>query len=99
MIKALITPITPLVKKDGHVILLSGLIKEMLQSRSLKKAKVIIGTAKVVSAQMTELSSMYTKGILRPVIQAVFPLSNIQEAYRLVDSWKKVGNIVLTTTE
>lgn len=88
-----------LVKKDGHVILLSGLIKEMLQSRSLKKAKVIIGTAKVVSAQMTELSSMYTKGILRPVIQAVFPLSNIQEAYRLVDSWKKVGNIVLTTTE
>lgn len=85
-----------LVKKDGHIILLSGLIKEMIQSRSLKKAKVIIGTAKVVSDQMTEISRMYTSGSLRPVIQKVFPLSDIQDAYKLVDNGQKVGNIVLS---
>ncbi len=94
-----VNKIEKLVKKDGCIILLSGLIKEMLQSRSLKKAKVVIGTAKVVSEQMTEISHMYTSGSLRPVIQKVFPIANIQDAYKLVDSGKKVGNIVIAITQ
>ncbi len=83
----------------GAIILLSGLIKEMWQSRSLKKARVIIGTAKVVDEQMDELSRLYLAGTLRPVIQKTFPLSDIASAYELVDSWKKVGSVVLKVGE
>lgn len=87
--------IETLVAPGGAAILLSGLIKEMWQSRKLKKAKVIIGTAKVTSAQFVELNQLFVSGALRPVVDHVFPLTEIASAYRLVDSGRKVGSVVL----
>jgi NADPH:quinone reductase-like Zn-dependent oxidoreductase len=90
-----LSTIESFVKKGGVVVLLAGLIKEMWQSRKLKKATVRVGSAKVLSSQFDEISSLYTAGVLRPIIDQVFPLRDIESAYRLVDSGRKVGSVVL----
>lgn len=87
--------IETLVKKGGVIILLFALIKESLQSLRITKAKVLLGTAKPTSAQFDEISHMYTQGALRPVIHGIFTLDEIVKAYRVVDSGKKVGSVVL----
>jgi len=83
------------VKKGGVVVFLSGLVKEMFQSLALKKARVRIGSAKASSAQIDEISRLYEAGLLRPVINKTFSMSEIVEAYRLVDSGRKVGSVVI----
>jgi NADPH:quinone reductase-like Zn-dependent oxidoreductase len=87
--------IEQLVKPGGTIILLAGLIKEMWQSRKLKKGTVRIGSAKVTDTHFIQLSDLYTRGALRPVIESVFPLNEIQAAYTRVDSNRKVGSVVL----
>jgi NADPH:quinone reductase-like Zn-dependent oxidoreductase len=84
------------VKKDGVVILLAGLIKEMFQSRQLKKAHVKVGPATVIGEQFSEINALYSNGKLRPIIDAVFPLEEISVAYARVDSGRKVGSVILT---
>ncbi|MEN9551642.1 MAG: hypothetical protein RI935_19 [Candidatus Parcubacteria bacterium] len=88
-----------LTKEGGVIILLSGLIKEMLQSLFIKKYKVIIGTARVTSEQFLIISSLYTKGVIHPVINKTFTIDEVAKAYQLVDSKKKVGNVVLKIQE
>lgn len=87
-----------LVKNGGIIIPLAGLIKEMYQSRKIKKATVRIGTAKVLPEQFVEINTLYTSGALRPVIDSVFPLRDIAAAYARVDSNRKVGCVVLQIT-
>ncbi len=84
-----------LVKKGGVIVPLAGLIKEMFQSRKVKKAKVRIGPAKVLSNHFDEISDLYLTGKLRPIIDSTYPLSGIVAAYTQVDSNRKVGNVVL----
>ncbi|MGL4758013.1 MAG: NAD(P)-dependent alcohol dehydrogenase, partial [Patescibacteria group bacterium] len=84
------------VKKDGTIILVSGMIKEMLFKGRIKKAKTIVGTAKVTSEQYNLINNYYQKKILKPIILKTLPLESIVEAHEIVDSWRKVGNIVIT---
>lgn len=91
--------IDSLVRRGGVAILLSGLIKEMVQSLFIRKCQVRIGPAKVTSEQFTVISSLYSTGGLKPVIDKVFTMDSIVEAYRLVDSKKKVGSVVLSVHE
>jgi D-arabinose 1-dehydrogenase-like Zn-dependent alcohol dehydrogenase len=71
----------------------------MLQSLFIKKYKVIIGTAKVTSEQFSIISSLYTEGMIHPVINKVFTIDEVAQAYQLVDSKKKVGSVVLKIQE
>lgn len=84
-----------LATKGGVIVLLSALIKEMLQSLFIKKYQVRVGSAKVTSEQFTTISSLYSSGKIHPVVDKVFDIDEIVEAYRIVDSKKKVGSIVL----
>ncbi len=84
------------VKKGGVVILLAGLIKEMWQSRKLKKAHVKVGPAKVLHEHFAEINALYSDGKLRPIIDEIFPLEEIATAYARVDGGSKVGSVVLT---
>jgi NADPH:quinone reductase-like Zn-dependent oxidoreductase len=85
-----------LVKSGGIVILISGMIKEMIFAKQkIKKAKVIVGTAKVTSKQYETINKMYSEGTLKPIIHIVLPLESIVEAHKIVDRWRKVGSVVI----
>lgn len=84
-------------KKDGLIILISGMLKELLFARlRIKKAKVIVGTAQPTDQIYQHINTLYTEKKLQPIIDQVLPLSSIIQAHRLVDSWRKVGNIVIS---
>jgi NADPH:quinone reductase-like Zn-dependent oxidoreductase len=85
------------VKQGGIVILISGMVKELLFAKlRIKKATPIVGTAKVTTEQYGEINKMYLNGTLKPIIHTTLPLESIVEAHRIVDSWRKVGNVVIT---
>lgn len=88
--------IESLAKPGGHIVLLAALIKEMFQSKSIKNATVHIGTAVARSEHYDALNTLYLTGVLKPVISQVFKLDDIQKAYEIVDSGRKVGTIVIT---
>jgi NADPH:quinone reductase-like Zn-dependent oxidoreductase len=84
------------VKKGGVIILISGMVKELLFAKLLiKKAKPIVGTAKVTNQQYESINTMYINGTLKPIIHSVLPLESIVQAHAIVDSWRKVGNVVV----
>jgi NADPH:quinone reductase-like Zn-dependent oxidoreductase len=84
------------VKKDGVIIFVAGILKEMLFKSRIKKAKAIVGTANVTNEQYDVIGELYNKGKLKPVISTTLPLERIVEAHQLVDSWRKVGTVVIT---
>jgi hypothetical protein len=45
---------------------------------------------------LEHLRSRLESGALRPVIDRTYPLEDIVEAYRYVESGRKVGNVVIT---
>jgi NADPH:quinone reductase-like Zn-dependent oxidoreductase len=85
------------VKKDGIIILISGMINELLLAKMIiKKGTPIVGTAKVTSEQYYTINKLYESGKLKPVIHSVLPLESIVQDHQIVDSWRKVGNVVIT---
>jgi len=43
-----------------------------------------------------QLSAWTARGLLRPVVGHVFPLEQVQDAYRLLAEGKNFGKVVLT---
>ena len=54
-----------------------------------------LDVAKEVSKDLKELSHMYDKGILDACIDRTYPMKDIVEASRYVDSGRKKGNVVI----
>lgn len=51
------------------------------------------------AAHLVEIREMAEKGLLIPFIDRTYPLSEVAEAHRYVDSGRKRGNVVLTIPE
>lgn len=47
-------------------------------------------------AMINELKDLMESGLFRPVIDRSYPLAEIVEAYRYVESGQKIGNAVIT---
>jgi NADPH:quinone reductase-like Zn-dependent oxidoreductase len=45
---------------------------------------------------MNDFKALMESGLFRPVIDRTYPLSDIVEAYRYVETGQKVGNVVIT---
>lgn len=87
-----------LVRKGGTLILGSALIKEMLQGQWIamtRKCKVLMGSHAPTRADMETLRQLMETKALRPVIDRIYPLEDIVEAHRYVDSGRKKGNVVI----
>lgn len=85
--------------ENGQLILGSALFSQMLQSAWIsmtKKVKIISGEMKESKADLEFLASLYESGKMRAVIDRIFPLEEIREAHRLVDSGRKKGNVILS---
>jgi NADPH:quinone reductase-like Zn-dependent oxidoreductase len=70
---------------------ISAPVQSMMSSR-----KVTSGTGAATAEDVRLLADLAARGEFRPVIDRTFPLSEIVEAHRLVDSGRKTGSVVVT---
>jgi NADPH:quinone reductase-like Zn-dependent oxidoreductase len=80
-----------LLADGGMLILVLGTLGQMIAARGQVKA----GVASSRPEHMTRLLALVASGELDPVIQESMPMADIERAYRIVDSGRKVGNVVI----
>lgn len=80
-----------LVKPDGIAVLGVAGLGEILQARGQVKA----GVAKSLPQHFEMVLAALADESLQPVIQEALPLDRIADAYAIVDSGRKVGNVVV----
>lgn len=61
-----------------------------------QKHRVVAGPAAEKVEYLREIAELASKGALKPCIDQRFPFERIVEAYRVVDSGRKKGSVVLT---
>lgn len=77
---------------DGGVLLLAAAgLPDMLRARG----NVRVGTSKERAEEFAALVEQVADGTLEVIIEESFPLDRIADAYRRVDSGRKVGNVLL----
>lgn len=88
-----LTPTTAraLVREGGTAVLAVADLWQLLRARGPVKAGTAPGSAELVGRLMPLLE----RGDLDPVLQEVLPLAEIARAYEIVDSGRKVGNVVV----
>jgi len=66
------------------------------EMRKVKNKKVIVGEgSKETPGEMTYVKELVEKGVIRAVIEKVYPFDQIIEAHRHVDKGHKKGNVVV----
>ena len=63
------------------------------------RRKLMIQSSAQSKADLVYLGKLLQKGILKPVIDKRFPLEQVAEAHRYVESGKKKGNVVIEIDE
>lgn len=61
-----------------------------------RRHRVVAGPAAERVEDLHEIVRLAERGVLRPVIDAHFPLERMADAYRVVDSGRKRGSVVVT---
>jgi len=87
-----------LTRENGTVIIGSGGFSDILFARGKakrKNRKLVTGLALEKKEEMIFLSTLLKAGVIRPVIDTVFPLNRIVDAHRLAQSGKKKGSAVV----
>lgn len=87
-----------LTREHGTVILGSASFRDLLFARGKAKRKkrmLVTGLAMEKKEEMIFLGSLLKNGLIRPVIDTIFPLNGIVEAHRLAQSGRKKGNAVI----
>jgi NADPH:quinone reductase-like Zn-dependent oxidoreductase len=89
-----------LVCSGGTIVLGSDLPIDMLKrafwGKGGKQVKVIAGTTDTRSEAIQHLAALWETKAIRPVIDSTFPLERIREAHERAESWRKVGNVVIS---
>ncbi|WP_347756349.1 NAD(P)-dependent alcohol dehydrogenase [Agrococcus sp. ProA11] len=80
-----------LVREGGTAVLAVASLGQLLRARGPVKA----GTAPGSAALVERLLPLLEQGVLDPVIQQALPLADIADAYEIVDSGRKVGNVLV----
>jgi NADPH:quinone reductase-like Zn-dependent oxidoreductase len=67
---------------------------DALVSLTTKRAK--LGIVRYTKEDLLTLVGMIEAGEYRPVIDRTYPLEDVVEAHRYLDTHQKIGNVVLT---
>lgn len=87
-----------LLKKNGFYFLAYAGLRHLflgIWTGLFLKRKLRIESSRQSRSEMNELKALAGKGILKPVIDRIFPLVETAEAHRYAESGKKKGNIAL----
>lgn len=84
-----------LLTERGVLLLAVASLGDTIAARGAVKA----GPASEDVRNLAEVLRLAADGVLDPLIESVHPLADIAEAYRRIDSGRKVGNIVLRPGE
>ena len=84
-----------LLTEHGVLLLAVASLGDTIAARGQVKA----GPASEKVENLREVLRLAADGVLDPLIESVHPLGNIADAYRRVDSGRKVGNIVVRPGE
>lgn len=84
----------PILNSAGKFIAINADLSTNLAS--LFQSQLIAGVAGEDPENLTYLMELSEQGAIKPVIDRVYPLENIAEAHRYVDSKHKRGNVILT---
>jgi len=76
----------------------TGPIVEVDIPRLFMKHQTIYGSVMGAKHELAQMLPFFAKGILKPVIDNVFPLDEAQIAHELIESRKQFGKVVLDPT-
>jgi NADPH:quinone reductase-like Zn-dependent oxidoreductase len=78
---------------------LTGFLQAAWTSLAGGKKAILIGIPKTCSEELALFGEMFEAGKLKPVIDRTYPLAEMVEAHRYVDTGRKKGNVVISVGE
>ena len=94
--KTSLAEVEPILKAGAVYLTLDWPILELVKSWFMRDKKMVIGMAPKNRDDLLLLRQLAADGELKPVIDRCYPLEEIREAHRYVDTGHKHGNLVVT---